>query len=169
MKFLLLIHSGIHAGKCVQPGKTKTEKQENADLSLRRWSRSLLDWLLEDDDLELLELPEWELLESLPLLLLLELPEDDDRDRLLDPDLKQKQKSKCLQTTQQPTHTKHHSFPSAPTGAWGDGKGSPSGSVCSCPGGRVEGQSPAFQVLLHCSSPRFFRFASGSFPLRCLT
>jgi hypothetical protein len=56
-----------------------------------------------------------------------------------------------------------HSFPSAPTGAWGDGNGSPSGSVCSCPGGRVEGQSPAFQILLHCFSPCFFRSASGSF------
>jgi hypothetical protein len=33
-----------------------------------------------------------------------------------------------------------HSLSSAPTDAWGDGKGSPSGSVCSCPGGRVEGQ-----------------------------
>jgi hypothetical protein len=32
-------------------------------------------------------------------------------------------------------------FTSAPTGAWGDGKGSPSGSACICSGGRVEGQS----------------------------
>jgi hypothetical protein len=53
----------------------------------------------------------------------------------------------------------------APSGAWGDSKGSPLGSVCCGPGSCFEGQTLAFQLFLYSPSPGLFWSPAVPLPL----